>query len=297
MIERLLAPGSLRMHYQPMYRCGADGVSLFALEALARGPASSHFEHAAVLFDYVRLKRAEVAADRACIAEAFRSVPQLPPGVLLSVNVHACTLERDAGFPSWVLARAGEAGLDSTRLVLEIVEQGRYWNRAKLAGGLRELRAAGVRLALDDLGAGTCNFSTILDTRPDYLKIDAYIVQGCANDPFRSRTLEAIHRLAGDFGALAVAEGIETESDLEAVCRIGIEVAQGFFLGRPLPPSEFPALTSPLLKVHPHTYLIRGEQTHATQKDSAGRRLKHDSHDGTDDSDQGPVRAGYGVER
>lgn len=286
------------MHYQPMYRYSQDGLSLFALEALARGPASSHFEHAAVLFDYVRLKRAEVTADRACIAEAFRSAPQLPPGVLLSVNVHACTLERDAAFPSWVLARANEAGLDSSLLVLEIVEQGRYWNRTKLEGGLRKLRAAGVRLALDDLGAGICNFSTILDTRPDFLKIDGYIVRGCANDPYRRRMLEAIRRLAGDFGALAVAEGIETESDLEAVGRIGIEVAQGFFLGRPQPPSELSALMLPPLKAaHSRSYLIRGEQTYATQKDSAGRRLKHDSHDGTDDSDEGSVRAGYGLKR
>ena len=245
LLDDLLQEGNLRMEFQPMYFC--DGSeTLFALEALARGPHASHFEQPGVLFDYIRLKHAEVAADHACIEAALRSAPSFPEKALLSINVHACTLERDASFPSWTLERAKHYGLAPNRLVLEIVEQGRYWSRDKLVRNLSELRAAGVRVALDDVGAGTCNFGTILDTRPDYLKIDAYIVQGCSEDPFRRRMLESINRLARDFGALTVAEGIETQADLETIQEIGIEVVQGFLLGKPMPPSELGFLTAGL---------------------------------------------------
>jgi EAL domain-containing protein (putative c-di-GMP-specific phosphodiesterase class I) len=243
-LHDLLREGSLRMDFQPMYFCDGGETRLFALEALARGPQGSHFEQPSVLFDYIRFKHAEVEADRACMEAALRSAPPLPEEVLLSINVHACTLERDRAFPSWLLARVDHYGFASNRLVLEIVEQGRYWSRDKLVRSLVELRAAGVRMALDDLGAGSCNFGTILDTRPDYLKIDAYIVQGCAGDPFRRRMLESISRLARDFGALAVAEGIETQDDLTAIGEIGIEVVQGFLLGKPMPPSELGFLTA-----------------------------------------------------
>ncbi|HEX7678632.1 MAG TPA: EAL domain-containing protein [Thermoanaerobaculia bacterium] len=244
LLNHLLREGSLRMDFQPMYFCEGGETRLFALEALARGPIASHFEQPGVLFDYVRFKHAEVDADRACMEAALRSAPPFPEEALLSINVHACTLERDRSFPSWLLTRAEHYGLASNRLVLEIVEQGRYWSREKLVRGLGELRAAGVRVALDDLGAGACNFGTILDTRPDYLKIDAYIVQGCADDPLRRRMLESISRLARDFGALAVAEGIETQEDLNAIGEIGIEVAQGFLLGKPMPPSDRGFLTA-----------------------------------------------------
>ena len=238
LIDELLQEGFLRMEFQPMYLCGGEAGRLFALEALARGPRASHFEQPSVLFDYIRFKHAEIAADHACIEAAIRSAPALPEGVLLSVNVHACTLERDTTFPSWLLDRVSHYELPANRLVLEIVEQGRYWSRDKLVHNLSELRSAGVQVALDDVGAGTCNFGTILDTRPDYLKIDAYIVQGCADDPFRRRMLESISRIARDFGALAVAEGIETQDDMNAIGEIGIDVAQGFLLGKPMPPSD-----------------------------------------------------------
>lgn len=238
LVDDLLDAKSLRMEFQPMYFCSGTETRLFALEALARGPHGSHFENPAVLFDYLRLKRAEVAADRACIETALRSAPPLPPDAFLSINVHACTLERDRTFPLWVLARAADSGLAADRLILEIVEQGRYWSRDKLLRGLRPLRAAGVRIALDDVGAGTCNFGTILDIRPDFLKIDAYVVQGCSDDALRRRMLQSISWIAAEFDGLAVAEGIETQRDLDAISAIGIEVAQGFFLGRPLPPSH-----------------------------------------------------------
>ncbi len=238
LIDSLLDDGNLRIEFQPIFSCGGDTPRLFAVEALARGKQGSHFEQPSVLFDYVRLKHAEVIADHRCVAAALREAALLPAAILLSINVHACTLERDVDFPKFVIETAAEYGIAADRLILEIVEQGRYWSRAKLLRALSELRAAGARFALDDVGAGTCNFGTILDTRPEYLKIDAHIVQGCSEDSYRRKILDSIRRLAVDFEARVIAEGIETRSDFETVIALGIDVAQGFLLGRPGPLSQ-----------------------------------------------------------
>jgi EAL domain-containing protein (putative c-di-GMP-specific phosphodiesterase class I) len=103
---------------------------------------------------------------------------------------------------------------------------------------VRELRAEGVRVALDDVGVGRCNFRTIIDVAPDLLKIDRYFVHGCAADSRRRSVLASLRRLGEDIGAAVVAEGIELEADHRIVRDLGIHYAQGFLFSHPRPLAE-----------------------------------------------------------
>jgi len=95
------------------------------------------------------------------------------------------------------------------------------------------LKSEGVRIALDDVGEGQATYRMTVDYPFDYLKIDRYLVQGCGRDARRLAVLESLAELAGKIGSRVIAEGIETGEDLAAVRSAGIDLAQGYLLGRP----------------------------------------------------------------
>ncbi|HET8645437.1 MAG TPA: EAL domain-containing protein, partial [Vicinamibacteria bacterium] len=182
-LEAILAPGALSVVFQPIVERGAGPCRLFGLEPLVRGPGGSNFASADVLFNYVRRKNEQVAVDRACLQAIFAAARAVPRGISLSVNVHAGTLLRNPGLPQQLLASADECGIDPARLIVEIVEDD-GGSAAGFDGALRRLRAAGVRIALDDLGLGRSSLARLLDTKPDYVKLAPYFVHTCDRDPY-----------------------------------------------------------------------------------------------------------------
>jgi EAL domain-containing protein (putative c-di-GMP-specific phosphodiesterase class I) len=194
-----------------------------------------------VLFEYVRRKRAEAAIDRACVAAALAEGSLLPGSPRLSVNVHASTLGRDAGFHDFLLERARAVGIVPARLVIEIVEHAPPLDVPGFRRALEQLRAAGVSIALDDVGLGQSNYKMILDVRPDIYKIDRYLVSGAWSDPYRQIVLDSLARMVRRLEARAVAEGVEDRHELVAVEAAGIDLVQGFLFARPLGREELVA--------------------------------------------------------
>lgn len=231
--DLILAPEGLTTLFQPVFDLQDGRRTLFAFEALSRGPKGSGAERPDVLFDYVRRKRGEVAVDRLAIAASLREARSLPPAPGLSLNVHAATLDREARLPAWLAQMAAEYEVAPEKLILEIVEHSPAFASRQLVKNLDRLRALGVRIALDDVGLGQATLAMIVECRPDFLKIDRHFVHGSHLDPARQAVLASLSDLAGRLGALAVAEGIENDNDLEAVRGAGIGLAQGFLLGRP----------------------------------------------------------------
>jgi EAL domain-containing protein (putative c-di-GMP-specific phosphodiesterase class I) len=240
LLDALLEPGRLSVVFQPIFEVGS-AVKLHALECLIRGPRGTNAENPAVLFEYVRRKRAEAAIDRACVAAALKEAALLPGAATFNVNVHASTLARDTGFSDFLLERAAEAGIPPTRLVLEIVEHAPPLDVPGFRRALSELREAGVTIALDDVGLGQSNYKMILDVRPDIYKLDRYLVSGAWSDPYRQVILDSLARMVRRLEARAVAEGVEDRSELVAVEAAGIDLVQGFLFSKPLPRPELVA--------------------------------------------------------
>jgi EAL domain-containing protein (putative c-di-GMP-specific phosphodiesterase class I) len=118
------------------------------------------------------------------------------------------------------------------------VEQAPFWDKRTFLSTLDDLRSFDVQIAVDDVGYGQSNYQMILDCRPDYLKIDRYLVSGSHADSYRRAILESIALVAQKFGAGIVAEGVECIPDLDTVLSLGINLIQGFIFCRPLPRSE-----------------------------------------------------------
>lgn len=119
------------------------------------------------------------------------------------------------------------------RLVLDLQSDGRVDHPVDLAAQAERLRAAGYRIALDDIGSCGDILPRLVALHPDILKIDRLAIAGCDADPRKARFIREIVNLAHDDGALVLAEGVEQLGELSTARLLGCDLLQGFVLGRP----------------------------------------------------------------
>lgn len=232
-LAKILAPGGLRPYFQPIVEITGSKVEVHHLECLTRGPLQTNMEPANVLFEYVRLKREEIAVDRACTRAGLSDAARLAPGTRFSINIHASTLGRDPNFVGFLLETIAANKLENWQVSVEVVEHAPPWDNQTFLHALASLRQKEITVALDDVGLGQSNFKMILDVRPDYLKIDRYFIHQCHVDTNRQAVIESIQLLGSRFGAEIIAEGVESYEELEFLRKLGLTLFQGYFFGRP----------------------------------------------------------------
>ncbi len=169
---------------------------------------------------------------------ALAAAAQWPESVRLSLNATAMDLRRE-DFASG-LAEVMQAGsFDPARLTLEITEQSLVEDLEGAAHQLCQLVELGVRIALDDFGAGFCNFRYLKVLPLHYLKLDRSMIEGLDRDPRDLAVLRGIIAMAHALDLEVIAEGIETAAQRDAVRREGCASWQGFLGGRPVEAADF----------------------------------------------------------
>ena len=126
-----------------------------------------------------------------------------------------------------------EAGLDPRKVTLECTEQQAVADVVRLQKAVKALRRVGFGFAVDDAGAGYASFALIAALRPTVIKIDRDIVAGIARDDAKQALVEAFVSFGRRIGARLLAEGIERRADLAMVTTLGVDLGQGYLLGRP----------------------------------------------------------------
>lgn len=238
-LDVTLTPDDLTAVFQPIFETSDETYHLYGLECLIRGPKNTSIESPVSLFELPRRNRREPAADRTCIVAILRTAADLPKDTRLSINLHASTLASDPEFISFFTNEAEKASISPSRLTIEIVEYAPDWIDDSFVTSLEDLRSIGIKIAVDDVGAGDSNYRKIMDCRPDFIKIDRYFVHGCNKDKLRQAVLESIAVLAARLDSRIVAEGVEEPADLEFVRSLEIDLIQGFLFARPM---SIPAL-------------------------------------------------------
>lgn len=165
------------------------------------------------------------------VRRALRFAPD--PGSWLSVNVSPETAEDDQ--VAELVAPVAD------RVVLELTEHTVIDDYGPLLRRLEELRALGLRVAVDDVGAGFASMRHVISLRPDIIKLDASLTWGVEDDPAQRTLTHGLVRFAAAMGAKVVAEGIETERQLEIMTELGVDYGQGYLLGRPTVTAAAPA--------------------------------------------------------
>ncbi len=223
--RQLLDAESFRIVYQPIVRL-AD-ASVAGYEALTRftddgsRPPDVRFREAAEIGMQDEL-------ELAVVRRALRSFALLPGGAYVSLNASPQTLLSGALVETLLQ-------YPCSRLVLEITEHASVEDYAPIAQALEPLRQRGVRIAVDDAGAGYASFRHILKLRPDLIKLDTSLIRQIDTDRQCRALAAAIVRFAEEAGSSVVAEGVETPAELAVLCDLGIGLGQGYLLGRPAP--------------------------------------------------------------
>jgi PAS domain S-box-containing protein len=200
-----------------------------AAEALSRFPDDPESSPDTWFIDADRAGLA-VELELVAIESALDAAIALPGHYLVSINVSPQTML--SGRLADVIARAG---WKARRLIVEITEHVPIEDYPALAGSLINLRQDGLRLAIDDAGAGYASFRHILALRPDYIKLDRSLVANLDVDAARRALVIAVTAFAADIGAVVIAEGIETLNEFDAIKRLGVQAVQGYFFGAPGP--------------------------------------------------------------
>jgi EAL domain-containing protein (putative c-di-GMP-specific phosphodiesterase class I) len=223
----------LRAAFQPIVACGRDGWSVFAYEALVRGAAG---EPAGEVLGVLRQSADAHVLDLACRLAGLREAAALGldrSGALLSLNVLPnATLNPETCLGA-TLAAARRLGFPPERMLFELTEVEQVRDAARLRETVAAQRAHGVRIAIDDFGAGYAGLGLLVELRPDIVKLDMHLLRGIDRDPVRARIVGAMARACRDLGISVIAEGIETEGELAALHGMGIRHFQGYLLARP----------------------------------------------------------------
>ena len=223
-IDRFLSGNGVTMVYQPIVDLRSRKI--VGLEALARfhalplRPPNEWFAEAVQLELGVQL---EVMA----IRNAMAGLEQIPQDRYLSVN---CS-PRAAMSPEL----GNVLGAHATRMVIEITEHEAIEDYALLAATLGDLRDRGLRVAIDDAGAGFASLRHTLLLRPDIVKVDTSLTRDIDGDRAKRALTSALVSFSDEMGIAIIAEGIETADELETLVSLGVPFGQGFYLGEPGP--------------------------------------------------------------
>ncbi len=125
------------------------------------------------------------------------------------------------------------AGVPLDRLILEITEHETVAHYSRLNRALDPMRSQGLRVAVDDMGAGYSSLRHILQIRPDLIKLDMSLCSGIDKDPARRALASALISFSREIDSQLVAEGVETEEERDVLRSLGVNLVQGFLLGRP----------------------------------------------------------------
>jgi EAL domain-containing protein (putative c-di-GMP-specific phosphodiesterase class I) len=219
-LDPLMDAGGPRVLVQPIVSL-ADGA-LIGAEALSRFPEWWAKAPDAV-FAEAELVGAGTTLQLLAVRQASRHLDRVNGYVSVNLSPHALedrrSLELLAGFPT-------------ERIVLELSEHEPVDDYDAMGNALAPLRANGVRLAIDDVGAGYSSLRHIMLTRPDIIKLDRSIIDGVAADSVQQTLVHSLVEFGHASGAGVVAEGIETLDDMRCLRDLGVDAGQGWYFGR-----------------------------------------------------------------
>jgi diguanylate cyclase (GGDEF)-like protein len=227
-LARTIAAGRIAIAVQPIVDLRSGAVH--AYEALARFDLGSLTT--GEVFGLAERVGMRADLDLACLERALALLPQRPRGTRLTVNVAGALLSH----PRALAALSALSDADGRDLVLEITEDALVRDYDALRRAVRPLLDRGMRIAVDDMGAGYSGLRHAIDLHPAYLKLDRALVSGIDRDPKRAALVDALLRYAEHAGSHIVAEGVETDGELTTLRRLGVPFAQGYLLARPAQP-------------------------------------------------------------
>ncbi len=241
-LRRAMDAGEITLRFQPQVAVSTGAIA--GVEALARWHHATGEIGAEMLFAAAERAGLELALSEHVQRLALNQAAGWPAalrGLRLSVNVTAADVTR-AGFADLFLDWVDASGFPRGRLTVEITEGGLISDLSEAARLLAELRTAGCRVAIDDFGTGYSSLAYLKALPLDYLKIDRKLTQDITGSARDRVVVRGVIDMARSLGLAVVAEGVETQEQLELLAKEGCQFYQGYLCAEPLTGAELEKL-------------------------------------------------------
>ena len=165
------------------------------------------------------------------IDKSFREISKTDKS--LSLNLLARDM-MDGNINNYIIEKLKEYGVEK-QVVFEILENENIENESRVKNFIDKAKRIGVRIAIDDFGAGYSNFSYLMRLKPDYLKLDGSIIKDIDKDSNSEAIVKAISSFAKTLHIKTIAEFVHSKEVYDRCYELGIDEFQGFYLGEPKP--------------------------------------------------------------
>lgn len=229
-LKRIINEESINVRFQPIYYL--KPMCLLGFEMLSRPQTSTPMRNPEVFFKaalkYGVYYEVEMIGWRKALKIASES---LDGKNTLFLNCEPYLVESDS--LAIVKNMVSEYGMSSSDVYLEITERSAVIAFDAFYKRLRLYRDDGFKIAVDDLGSGYSSLESIVEIRPEAIKLDRHIVNGVSNDLYKNSIVKLFVAFCRENGIICVAEGIENKEDFEALIELGVDAGQGYYLCRP----------------------------------------------------------------
>src|SRR5262245_25661706 len=226
-IQAILDQELIDIVYQPIFELESRRV--VAYEALSRFPGDPARGPDRWFADAWEVGLG-IPLELLAVRVAAKALERIPQGVGLSVNASPPTIFADRFIDCF--------GEDADRVTVELTEHLHVDDYEGFTSRLRPLRTAGGTVAIDDFGAGYASLRHILKVRPEWIKLDISLTERIDENSVAHALASSLVTFAEQVGVRVIAEGIETEDELDSLLEIGFEYGQGFYFGMPAPLDE-----------------------------------------------------------
>lgn len=229
LFEAIIARKQISTLFHPVV--ALDDASVIGVEALSRGP-DGPLSNPALMFDLASALGRSGELDFVCVGRAIASHQGQPQSLFL--NVLPTSVIKGPLTPDTLARMLEDIAMDPGQVVLEVSEES--WAeefRHPLLQTLEGYRNRGVQVAIDNVQAGQMSLDMMANLRPDFLKIDIALIHGARGHQARELLIESLVYFADQVGARIIAEGIESQEDLDTMRQLGVGLGQGYLWGRP----------------------------------------------------------------
>jgi EAL domain-containing protein (putative c-di-GMP-specific phosphodiesterase class I) len=242
----MLRESRFETHFQPIVSVTSPS-EIFGYEGLLRGRHGENMVSPAPLFEVASGLRLRRELDTHALQTALRHAGAHGMSGRVFLNCLPSTLDDSREAVELTLAAVDATQIKREQVVLEVVECECADDLGVLQNTLDGLREAGLKIALDDLGAGYASLNLLQCLRPDFVKLDRDLVTGVDRDPFKALIVQKLLETAQGLGIRTVAEGVETGDEWNWIRAHGADYAQGFFFARP---AQVPPCVPPGVMLH-----------------------------------------------
>ncbi len=232
-LSHIIESKLISTYFQPIIT--ADGQSIYAYEALSRGPSRSILFSPSDLFEQAKQQQKLFALESICRTKAIEQFTQQQLPGKLFLNISPETLLQPDHHRGLTLELINNFGIRPEQVVIEITEHSPTHDYDLMRRAVKHYQGEGFSIALDDLGTGYSSLRLWSEVEPDFVKIDRHFITGIEKDKVKRDFVRSMVAIARAGKSQIIAEGIETLQEFETLCEIGVDYLQGYYFAKPSP--------------------------------------------------------------